>query len=264
MGSKIKILDYNIRYANDGENKMIADRAPRLDAVIRKYEPDVIGLQEASRTWINYLEDLLYDRYKMRYLYRNEFSREATPILWKRDKFELMREGHFWLSDFPEASTKSFGGKHYRICNYVLLRVKETGEEFYFINTHMGGGTASDWSAKLIMSRMEERGAFEKYPALLTGDFNSAPMGTWSKNKCYRILNESGKFRDINDALGFDPAPTVNGYHDDQCPETIIDYVFFTPQWMNPLCYKVLDEEHLGGWVSDHRGLYAEIELKEK
>ena len=51
MGSKIKIIDYNIRYTDDGENRMIADRAPRLEALIRKYEPDVIGLQEASRRW---------------------------------------------------------------------------------------------------------------------------------------------------------------------------------------------------------------------
>lgn len=261
MGSKLKILDYNIRCANDGEGKMIADRAPRLEAVIRKYEPDVIGLQEASRRWINELEDRLYQDYKMRYLYRAPTSREATPILWKRDKFELRREGHFWLSDMPELPTKSFGTKHYRICNWVILRLKETGEDFIFVNTHLAGGMPAAYSAKLILERIAELGGFSEYPAFLTGDFNVPP-----ESECCRILNESGRYKDINVDLGFDPSYTNNGYNtrpDDHHYNSIKDFIFYTPSKMIPLTYKVLNENYFDGWVSDHRGLYAEVELKD-
>ncbi len=265
MGTKLKILDYNIRCADDGENRMIADRAPRLEAVIRKYEPDVIGLQEATPQWIEYLQDHLCDTYRMVYLYRNENSREATPILWKKDTLINRREGHFWLSDFPEVSTKSYGTRHYRICNWIRFRVKGTDEEFFFVNTHMGGGHASACSSKLIMQKMEHRGAFTQYPALLTGDFNASPEGPHAKSDCYKILNESGKFRDLNDALGFNHESTVNGYNDpDYAYDRIIDYVFYTPFKLKPLTYKVLNEEYFGGWVSDHRGLYAEVELTEE
>ncbi len=263
MGTKLKILDYNIRFKGDGENKMIDDRAPRLEALIRKYDPDIIGLQEATPQWIQYLEDHLYDTYRMRFLYRNENSREATPILWKKDKFNTCREGHFWLSDFPEVSTKSYGTGHYRICNWIRFQVKESGEEFFFVNTHMGGGNASARSAELIMKRMEERGAFTEYPALLTGDFNAAPYGVRFKSDCYRILNESGKFKDLNADLGFDPSTTGNGYNEPRDTDVIIDYVFYTPSMMKPLAYKVLNENYFGGWISDHRGLYAEVELKD-
>ncbi len=268
MGTKLKILDYNIRCANDGINKVtgsnndIAARAPRLEAVIRKYDPDVIGLQEASRRWTAELDERLHDTYRMVYLYRNENSREATPILWKRDKFEVKREGHFWLSDCPEMSTKSFGTKHYRICNYVQLQVKETGERFFFVNTHLAGGVAAAHSAKLILSRMEERGAFTEYPAFLTGDFNVPP-----ESECCKILNESGKYKDINVDLGFDPSYTNNGYNqfpDDRPYNSIKDFIFYTPAFMKPLTYKVLNEYHIDGWVSDHRGLYAEVELTDK
>ena len=263
MGTKLRILDYNIRCCNDGENKMISDRAPRLEAVVQKYEPDIIGLQEASFRWMEFLEDHFLDRYRMRYFYRAETSRESTPILWRKDKFDLVNEGYFWLSDMPLIATKSFGTGYHRICNWVLLKVKETGERFFFINTHMGGGAASAKSARLIMDWMGKRGAFTEYPALLTGDFNAAPIGEWAKSDCYKILNESGKFRDINDALGFDPQTTVNGYNEETDPNSIIDYVWFTPNGMTPLTYKVLNEEYFGGWVSDHRGLLAEVELKE-
>ncbi|MBR6793056.1 MAG: endonuclease/exonuclease/phosphatase family protein [Clostridia bacterium] len=260
MGSKIKIIDYNIRYTDDGENRMIADRAPRLEALIRKYEPDVIGLQEASRRWIDFLDDHLYDAYKMRYLYRNERSIEATPILWKRDKFDLVKEGHFWLSDMPEMSTKSFGSYHHRICNFVLLRLKETGETFYYVNTHMSGGEASARSAELILKRMEEREAFSKYGLLLNGDFNVTP-----ESRCGKIFNESGKVRDLNLDLGNNESSTVNGYNDpDYAYDRIIDYIYYTPAFMKPLTYQILNEEIMGGYISDHRGLYAEVELKEE
>lgn len=270
MGTKLKILDYNIRCANDGINPVtgsnndIVARAPRLEAVIRKYDPDVIGLQEAKRRWTAELDERLHDTYRMVYLYRSEASPEATPILWKRDKFTVKKEGHFWLSDCPEMSTKSYGTKFPRICNYVLLEVKETGEKFFFINTHMGGGFASARSAELIMKRMEERGAFTEYPALLTGDFNAAPYGERFRSDCYKILNESGKFRDLNADLGFDPTSTGNGYNAKEDSEVIIDYVFYTPVGMKPLTYKVLNEKYFDGWISDHRGLYAEVELTEK
>ena len=243
MGSKLRILDYNIRCANDGINSVtgsnndIAARAPRLEALIRKYEPDVIGLQEASRRWTAELDARLHDTYRMVYLYRNENSREATPILWKRDKFELNREGHFWLSDFPEMSTKSFGGPHYRICNWVRLQVKETGEQFIFVNTHLQGGQIAAHSAKLILKRMEERGAFTEFPAFLTGDFNVPP-----ESECCKILNESGKYKDINVDLGFDPSITNNGYNarpDDHPVCSIKDFIFYTPSMMKPLSYKV-------------------------
>ena len=267
MGTKLKILDYNIRCANDGINPVtgsnndIAARAPRLEAVIRKYDPDVIGLQEASRKWIEELSARLMDTYCMTYLYRNENSMEATPVLWKRDKLAVKREGHFWLSETPEVSSKGWGAKHYRICNWLRFKVRETGEQFIFANTHLQGGEIAARSAELILDWLGERGAFTEYGAFLTGDFNVPP-----ESDCCKILNESGKLKDINVDLGFDPSYTNNGYNsrpDDHYYNSIKDFIFYTPSMMKPLTYKVLNENHFDGWVSDHRGLYAEVELKD-
>jgi len=66
--------------------------------------------------------------------------------------------------------------------------------------------------------------------------------------------------------LGFNPAYTNNGYNsrpDDHYYNSIKDFIFYTPSMMKPLTYKVLNENHFDGWVSDHRGLYAEVELKD-
>lgn len=258
--SNIKVLDYNIRCANDGENKMITDRAPRLIELIREHRPDVIGLQEATRKWIPLLEEGLWQDYCLRYLYRAPDSKEACPILWRRDRFTLKDEGYFWLSDQPLAVTKSFGTKYYRICGWVLLEEKETGKRFVFCNTHMAGGWPTVPSGRLILEQLEKvKGCFAEYGAFLTGDFNIPP-----KHQGYDLLNESGKLRDINDALGFDPSYTNNGYNerpDDHAYNSIKDFIFFSPAFMKPLSYRVLNENRLGGWISDHRGLLAEVEL---
>lgn len=260
MGSKIKVMDYNCRCADDGENKMIADRAPRLEAIIRKYEPDIIGLQEARPKWINELEDRLYQEYKMRYTYRMP-DRESNPVLWRRDKFELVKEGYFWYSDTPDTPSKYEGSRHNRLCNWVILKIKETGEKIIFANSHLQGGQYAAWSAEMVLERLAEQGAFSEYGAFFTGDFNVPP-----ESECCRILNESGRYKDINVDLGFDPSYTNNGYNerpDDHPACSIKDYIFYTPAKMIPLKYQVLNENFFGGWISDHRGLYAEVELKD-
>ena len=257
----IKVLDYNIRCANDGENKMIVDRAPRLEALVKKYSPDVIGFQEAKRKWINEPEDRFWQDYCMRYMYRSMTSKESCPILWKRDKFKLVDEGYFWLSDSPDAISKSFGTKFHRICCWVKLKDRKTGKKFIFCNTHMAGGWPTVPSSKLILERLEANGAFTDCGAFLTGDFNIPP-----KHDGYNVLNDSGKLKDINDALGFNEAYTNNGYNerpDDHYYNSIKDFIFFTPDHMVPLKYEVLNESYFGGWISDHRGLYAEVALKD-
>lgn len=255
----IKILDYNIRCANDGENRMIADRAPRLIKLIEELQPDVIALQESTHRWNPYLEEGLYKEYAMRYCYRMRNSRECTPVLWRRDRFDLVDEGHFWLSETPETPSYGFGQTRYaRVCTWVKLRVKATGKEFFYFCTHMNGDDPSTiGGGNVIMQYAEEMGAFTEVGALLSGDFNMTP-----ERLGYANLNDSGKFCDLNAALGFNPEGTVNGYNDLD-NNRIIDYVFYSPKQFEPLKYEVLNREILGGYISDHRGVWAEVALKE-
>lgn len=265
----IKVLDYNVRCANDGINKVtgsnndIDHRAPRLEALIKEYQPDVIGLQEASRPWIKELEERLYRDYAMRYTYRAPHSRESTPVLWRRDKFELLDDGHFWMSETPDTPSIGWGsGKWCRICTWVKLRVKATGKEFFYVSAHMTGsvpGTVN--GGNVVMEQMANRGAFSECGAFLTGDFNIPPG-----HEGYVNLQESGRFSDLNADLGMDWQYSNNGYNDrpDEDPKNWIkDFIFYTPAKMVPLKYKVLNEYYFDGWISDHRGLWGEVAIKE-
>jgi len=139
---KLKVISYNIRYANDGENKNISDRAPRLKAVVDKYDPDLFGLQEVTPTWRGILEDYFLDEYDWVFKERNSGD-ECTPIFWKKDKFEKVKEGYFWLSGTPDVQSNTWGGNCYRIVSWVRLKSKSTGNEFLYYNTHSRSGRRS-------------------------------------------------------------------------------------------------------------------------
>ncbi len=261
----LKIVDYNIRCANDPNGNSIAERAPRLFAFLEKHDPDIIGFQEAVPEWISYIEngtlqyDALIQKYEMRYHWRGADSKECTPLLWKKDKFELLDEGYYWLSETPDEESKGWGAKHYRILNWVKLKVKATGKIFIFINTHLQSSDHGAHSAPLIVDRAKKIGGFIQYPVIITGDFNYAP---WSDG--YTAFMKEG-FLDLNDELGFNNAYTNNGYNnhaDTASSNSIKDYIMFGGEkYIVPLKYEVLNEMYYDGWISDHRGLYGEFAL---
>ena len=252
----IKLIDYNIRYTNDGENKNFSDRAPRLWSVIEEYDPDIIGLQEVVPTWLTYLETYFGDEYTIFLKYRASSSLEATPILYKTDKYNELDRGYFWLSDTPDVESKGWGASHFRICNWVKLEDKVTGEIFLYYNSHFHGtDTFHAGAAPLIIEHAKAQGGFTEYPVLLTGDFNT----TKGTDGYMQYVN--GPFENLNGDDNYDFTPTTSGY--DPGPENghIIDYVFYDENLLTPKTYKVLNEKIMGGYTSDHNGIYAEIGL---
>jgi len=262
----LKILGYNIRCGednkgNDGSGLMLKDRADRLKLLIDEYDPDLMGFQEAVPEWIDYIQMNFTMKYELRYKWRAESSLECTPILWKRDKFDLVDEGYYWISETPDEESKGWGTKHYRVCQWVVLKIKATGKQFMFTSLHLTAGKPAVNSAPLLVKRAKPVGGITKMPYIIAGDFNST-----ADTDAYKSYTKNG-FVDINNALGFDPTYTNNGYHrkaDDDPTNVIRDYVFYGgAEYVIPLEYEVLDREYNNGWISDHRGIWAELALKD-
>ena len=139
----IKVVSFNILCVDSTENYLISDRAPRLKAVIAPFDPDVIGIQEYRDPWEPHFKEQFPD-YEMFNEWRSDDAwRESGPILYKRDKFELIDKGHFWYSDTPEVMSGSEWDEAFhcnRICEYVVLSEKSSGKRFAFMNTHFGFG----------------------------------------------------------------------------------------------------------------------------
>ena len=256
--NKLSVVSYNIRYCSDGTGLMIADRAPRLKQVLDEIDPDVMGFQEVTRYWMtNFLSQDYSDEYDYIYKYRASYSEEGTPIFWKKDKFELLDNGHFWLSDTPDVESKGWDGKHPRICSWVKLKIKATGAVFLFYNTHYDfSETCAVNSSKLILKRAAAAGGFTQYPVFCTADFNMEPNSAG-----YNTLVQGG-LSDINAMLDNNQSPTNNGYHKTGVTPKIIDFCFYSDNLLMPLKYELIDKYVQNGYVSDHVGLHMELAIR--
>ncbi|MDA0348768.1 MAG: endonuclease/exonuclease/phosphatase family protein [Verrucomicrobia bacterium] len=173
----IKVMSFNIRYgtAKDGDNSW-AFRQDLVVETIQTFDPDLLGLQEVQKFQVDYLKEQLpdYDFYGVGRddgLDKGEFA----PVMFKKDRFEVVQSGHFWLSETPEVvGSKSWDAALPRIATWVLLRDKEAKSlQIIFGNTHFDhkGDKARLESAKLIRSRIDK--VVPDLPVIVTGDFNT-------------------------------------------------------------------------------------------
>ena len=251
---RTKIVSFNIRYCDDKDGNVISERAPRLFEVIRPIAPDLIGFQEYRPEWEAHVRHYFGDRYEMFCKYRSETTgdREASPVLWKRDRFELIDKGYFWLSDTPDVESRGWDEvcNCFRMCVYVTLKDKKTGNVFNFMNTHFGfGDNGQVASARLIYERYK---SISEHPTFIVGDFNMLPDSAG-----YKTMTEH--FTDVNAVTVNDRRGTYHGYH----PETIgehIDYCFVDEQ-ITPVGMRIIDDAVDGKYPSDHFGLAIELSI---
>lgn len=231
----LKVMSFNIRYgsANDGE-----DRWPlRRDLVlktIRETEPDLIGMQEVLAFQGRFVRDGL-PAYDFHGVGRDDGKEagEFSPVMWRKDRFELLDSGHFWLSENPEvAGSVSWDSSLTRMVSWVALRDRRAdGREFVFANTHFDhrGRQARLESAKLIQRRAAE--VPYGMPIILTGDFN-----TTEDDQPYAVLvkgaGEPGGVRFIDSYRAVHPQRasgevTFNGWKP-VVEGSRIDWVLFT------------------------------------
>ncbi len=249
---KLKVLSFNIRCCDDKNGNAISERAPRLFKVVSPYDADIIALQEYRPKWEEHIHNYFSDKYDIFVKYRNEtVDIEAVPILWKKDKFTLIKSGYFWLSDTPEIESRGWDELYncYRICAYVILKDNETSKEFTVMNTHFGFGDKGQTdSANLIYDYSKK---ISDNATFVVGDFNMTP-----ENVAY---NEMVKyFSDAN--ISNDLTTTYHGY----TPETItnkhIDYCFVDEN-TTPINQIIIKETVDGFFPSDHYGLFIELDL---
>ncbi len=249
----LKVISFNVRNCNDPISGSVIERAPRIKKVTAPYDADVIGLQEYTHNWEESVKELFLSEYEIYNQYRCEGPfYEGTPILWKRDKFDLLNKGCFWLSDTPSVMSKGYDSLGYhRICLFVTLKDKTSGKVFTFMNTHFGFGDDEQVkSAKLIKKYANE---ISSAPTFITGDFNMQPNS----------LGYQEFVKDMGDANALtvnDRRVTYHGYYTKDAKPEHIDYCFIDKS-VKPVNFKIIDELDDGKYPSDHYGLYVELDV---
>ncbi len=175
--AELKVGSYNIRLqpGDKGTPNAWDNRKADMVELIRKLDLDAFGLQEVCPGQADYLTNNL-PQYVMVGVHREDGKRkgEASPVFYRKDRFEALKSGTFWLSETPDVpGSKSWGTACTRVCSWMWLKDKKTGKTFCFANTHTDhvSALARKNGMLLIIQKMREF-APTGTPVVFTGDHN--------------------------------------------------------------------------------------------
>ena len=252
---ELKIISFNLRNGDDPNGNSVHERAARLDKIISGINPDVIGFQEWRPIWDEYIKFYYEKSYEIFNKYRDEKEKESAPILWKKDKFNCIKTGYFWLSDTPLTESRGWDELYdvCRICCYVILEDKKSKKTFTFMNTHFGFGDLCQCASCDLIHKFKN--TVSNYPTFIVGDFNMTPTSPG-------YLHMTKYFTDVNAVTANDLSTTYHAYHPEKFTGTNaqhIDYCFISDKII-PINQRIIKEKINNLFPSDHYGL--EIVLK--
>jgi endonuclease/exonuclease/phosphatase family metal-dependent hydrolase len=260
----LEIMTFNVRYDealfHKGEPRPNhwANRKLLQVELIKKYQPDVIGIQEPHLHQIQYVDEQL-PAYSWFGVGRGDGKEkdEFNPKFYRNDILALVNSGTFWLSDTPDKVSRSWDASYDRICIWALFQNKKTKKQFYVFNTHFDskGKDARVNSAKLINEKIETM-AGDK-PIFVTGDFNFQPESTPYSEMISQSLSDSRKVVE-NEPSGSEE--TFNNFRYGATHKHRIDFIFVNDK-VDVKEYKVIDYSKDGVYPSDHFPVMVKLNL---
>lgn len=258
--AQIEVMSYNVRFANetDGENSWSL-RKDYITTQIQFYEPDIMGVQEAVLEQLEYFKDNL-EGYEYVGVGRDDGKTkgEFSAIFYDTQKFNVLKEDTFWLSETPEKISVGWDAAMERVCTYALFEDKETRERFWVFNSHFDhiGEKARKESARLVLQKIEELNS-EALPVIFMGDLNLEP-NTAGVRLIAEKMNDTKKVSELD----FGPEGTFNGYEFCEPATRRIDYIFTSKEDIQVLKYAVLTDSKDMKYPSDHFPVFVELQLK--
>jgi endonuclease/exonuclease/phosphatase family metal-dependent hydrolase len=274
MAQSLNVMTYNIRFDNpaDGVNRWEL-RKEKVIALLAKYNPDVVGVQEALH---HQLTDLLkaLPHYEMVGAGRDDGAQkgEYSAILYKKEKFRVRDGSTHWLAaKFDEPGTKGWDAALPRIYTVALLEWIDQKKNLLVVNTHFDhvGVEARANSPKLISAyvrgfrraAMGSPGATRSdylFPVVVMGDLNSEvtepgytnflkPEEDLTLADCRPAQNTSGTYCTFQVGV----------------PCRLIDYIFHSGEWISTN-YQVIPDNDGTHYPSDHLPVLATLQLNPK
>jgi endonuclease/exonuclease/phosphatase family metal-dependent hydrolase len=260
--AEVRILTFNIRYNNplDGANGW----PHRQEAVAKliKERADLAGLQEVKPEQRSWLVDQLPEFGFIGVGRALNDTDESVPVVYRKERFEVLTSGTFWLSETPDApASTSWGNKLPRVCSWAKLRDRQTGNPLWFYNVHLDhqSGAAREKGLALVADRIQSRG--DDHPFLLVGDLNSsvgdAPLAMLA-------LREKPGFRSTYEVMGVSAEGTFHGFTG-KTGTRAIDYIFVEKDRWKVNGGKILKTTYVAQdgverFVSDHFPVEATVE----
>ena len=259
--TELKLLTFNIRYdnANDGVNAW-AHRSERVKQFLKTEDADIIGLQEALFNQVSELDAFLSSQAKSAYLRigvgreDGKTKGEFAPIYFKQDRFQLIDQDYFWLSETPDKPSKGWDAACERIATVAVLLDLKSLDTLVVINSHWDhvGVTARAKSAEMISNYIKKISSSAE--VFVMGDFNSTDTDSGIV-----LLRENL----------FDSCPssetkvgTFNGFNHDLKDKPRIDYILYRTNHFAFKNYQVFRAKD-SVYVSDHYAVVSSFQKKQ-
>ena len=238
------VMSFNLLVAKEPEPDRFAAALTQINAA----DPDILGVQECSVLWYEFLCQKLGDRYDV----VGELNHTSTQmwrnaIFYKKDKFELIETKTQWLSATPSSATRLTNENQYRILTYAVLKDVKTGATFAHCNTHMTIIEEVRESQFKVLVKLLEK---IDYPIVMTGDFN-----TRENSQYYQKITNFGLYSAHVLTSANDPAHTVSS--------STIDFCFVDPAHMGVVKHEVIEEAVNGVEPSDHNAVVVKFRFYE-
>lgn len=269
--SSLHVMSFNIRYPNPGDGLSYwENRKDRVAQTILYHEADIIGVQEAFRSQLDFLHEALNGEFEWFGVCRTDGSvnpdpeNEFSAVIYNKNKFERLDGGTFWLSETPEiVGSVGWDAALPRIVTWAKFKSLTDQKEFFFFNTHFDhvGKTARTNSAALLRKKIDEIAS--NHPVVCMGDFNSNP-----ETEAYQVMTSESHQINLKDALHlsaldhFGPMGSLTkGFTLPVVPNSRIDYIFVSDEFEVEK-HAILAESVDGRTASDHLAVLSRIRLK--
>lgn len=265
-----RVLSCNIRVAlDDDELKGVgwSTRRQICLQIIEKQKPDIICLQEVLRVQA---EDFRkhFTRHQLFGFEGPEMDEHKTgyhgiaknPIIFSKDKYELLTGGTYWLSETPlVAGSKSWDTARARHVIWVRLLDKVTRKEFRVVNLHLDHVSALAQTEQLKLVVSESGQYLRHFPQILAGDFNTRFDNAVLHSVRGAKWHESYETLHGNKEAGF-TGHAFQGVDYSKSTSGRIDYIWYRGA-ITPSESSIIKDAVNGVYPSDHYFLKTDFRL---
>lgn len=250
---------YNLRLNTpaDGPNAWPL-RKDAVKALLLRHQVDLLATQEALYDQVQDLATLPGFDWVGVGRDDGQHGGEHAALFFRRDRFERLDQGDFWLSETPDRPGKGWDARCCnRIASWVRLRDRPTGREFVAFSVHFDheGVIARRESAHLMLRRMQQIAG--PLPLLCLGDFNATP-----ESEPIRIMAAALRdARQVSATPPVGPVGTFNDFKPDAPLLDRIDYVWLGPGWQVQRYAALADTTADGRYPSDHLPVLVRLHL---
>jgi endonuclease/exonuclease/phosphatase family metal-dependent hydrolase len=254
-------MSYNIRYDITTSNASPwTERHSAISSQIKRFEVDIIGMQEVL---VHQREQLLLDLpgFASVGVGRDDGinTGEFSPIFYKKERFQILISGTFWLSPTPDVPSKGWDAALNRICTYAEFLDIQSKDTFWVLNTHFDhvGETARMKSAELILQKIKEVTKGTNQAVIFCGDLNlndDHPTITFLQSQLKdALLNAKQVKTKMN--------RTFNNFDLTTPASKRIDYIFANDK-VRVESYQTIVEPYGISYPSDHFPIFTTLKIK--